>query len=201
MAILAETRRGPKIPDLLHDWFPYIRSLDWYNSYGWFSLLIFSWLILLLFEKRAALLYLKTGALLSILRGVFIPLTNLGPPLGGGASPAIQQSLSQGWDAGFFLNQFLPVGIFWGAGQNSAFYLTQDLFFSGHTAVTFLLALLPVEKRWIKIFFVMYHLLTVAVLLLTRIHYSIDIFAAYFFVLVLLRFTRNGFKVRLSENR
>lgn len=58
--------------------------------------------------------------------------------------------------------------------------LKKDLFFSGHTATLFLLFLL-IEKRNLKIIFLIFTLLVAVSVLLQHVHYSIDVFVAPFF--------------------
>jgi len=58
--------------------------------------------------------------------------------------------------------------------------LEKDLFFSGHTATLFLLFLL-MEKRKVKIFFLILTFLVGISVILQHVHYSIDVFAAPFF--------------------
>ena len=58
--------------------------------------------------------------------------------------------------------------------------LKKDLFFSGHTATLFLLFLL-IEKRFLKILFLIFTLLVGTSVILQHVHYSIDVFVAPFF--------------------
>jgi hypothetical protein len=58
--------------------------------------------------------------------------------------------------------------------------LEKDLFFSGHTATLFLLFLL-IDKRVLKIVFLIFTFLVGTFVILQHIHYSIDVFAAPFF--------------------
>jgi len=58
--------------------------------------------------------------------------------------------------------------------------LEKDLFFSGHTATLFLLFLL-IEKRSLKIIFLIFTSFVGVSVILQHVHYSIDVFAAPFF--------------------
>lgn len=58
--------------------------------------------------------------------------------------------------------------------------LEKDLFFSGHTATLFLLFLL-MEKRLLKLVFLIFTLLVGIAVILQHVHYSVDVFAAPFF--------------------
>jgi len=61
----------------------------------------------------------------------------------------------------------------------SLFTFQNDLFFSGHTAVAFLGFLLFKDKK-IKIFFLISSILMGMTVLLMHVHYSIDVFSAFF---------------------
>jgi len=63
---------------------------------------------------------------------------------------------------------------------------TKDLFFSGHTATLFLLFLLSENKK-LKTVFLISTLIVGACVLLQKVHYSIDVFAAFFFAFFAFR--------------
>ena len=58
--------------------------------------------------------------------------------------------------------------------------ITKDLFFSGHTATIFMIALV-VHQRTLKIIFTVVTLVIGALVMVQHIHYSYDVFAAPFF--------------------
>jgi hypothetical protein len=58
-------------------------------------------------------------------------------------------------------------------------YLTKDLFFSGHTAATFLLLLYVWPTRGLRRLMLTSHVLVVASVFLAHLHYSIDVVGAY----------------------
>lgn len=184
LALLAETRRGPTLPDLILDAFPAHREFDWINSIVWLPGLLLA--IALLAWKRPCLCvdYLKVGAAVSVARGIFIVATGLGPPSGTmmGAPTAYLHLQMADITPALLLRQWLPVDAFWGGSGLSAVYLTQDLFFSGHTATTFLLVLLTWRRDLLAVPFLLFHLVTVTFLFVTHEHYTIDILGAYFVV-------------------
>ena len=101
---------------------------------------------------------LKTFGLLVIVRAGFIVLTYLGPPIGF-----------------YFENSEV--------GANSllkGMFFTNDLFFSGHTSLPFLAYLLFKKKNWFRVAMIGGSLTMAATVLLMHIHYSIDVFAAFF---------------------
>jgi hypothetical protein len=65
-----------------------------------------------------------------------------------------------------------PVGVF----QNLA-YGSNDFFFSGHTSVPFLFAMIFWQERWIRNLFLGFSLMFGFSVLLAHTHYSIDVFA------------------------
>lgn len=58
--------------------------------------------------------------------------------------------------------------------------LTKDLFFSGHTATLFILFLVS-KNKMIKTFFLISTIVVAAAILVQHVHYTIDVFAAFFF--------------------
>jgi membrane-associated phospholipid phosphatase len=70
-----------------------------------------------------------------------------------------------------------PFVEFFGSGQT----LTKDLFFSGHTATLFILFFVS-EKKIIKSVFLISTIAVAISVLLQHVHYTIDVFAAPFFV-------------------
>ena len=190
MALLAETWRSPSLPDLILDQFSPWREFDWVNNRVWLPLLLFSIILLAIYRRDACLNYLRVGALVSLFRGVFILLTPLGPPgeMAAYVPSAFQNLTIADIDAALLFSQWFPLEGLIGNNQMSAFYLTQDLFFSGHTATTFLLILVLNKKDVFFPFFIFFHINTVFFLFLTHEHYSIDILGAYFVVYAIYTF-------------
>ncbi|HET7823855.1 MAG TPA: phosphatase PAP2-related protein, partial [Anaeromyxobacter sp.] len=60
-----------------------------------------------------------------------------------------------------------------------AAYLTKDLFFSGHTATTFLLLLYLWPSRRLRWAALAGHVLVVLSVFLSHLHYTIDVLGAY----------------------
>ncbi len=95
----------------------------------------------------------KSIALFIFIRSLFIVLTHIGPFPG----EIISQNNTLHW-----------------------FTFGGDLFFSAHTGLPFLLALLFWEERGLRYFFIASSIFFAIVVLLGHYHYSIDVFAAYF---------------------
>jgi hypothetical protein len=111
--------------------------------------------ILIIHRPRRAPFILKSLSLFIMVRSFFIILTHLAP------------SLHQA-----------PLDV-----QNrivNAFTFTGDLFFSGHTGLPFLMALIFWKDKILRNVFFMLSVFFGAVVLLGHLHYSIDVFSAFF---------------------
>ena len=183
LALLAETRRGPALRDILHDLLPQISAFNFFNTSGWLTTLILFLIYLAFRHREVAINYLWIGGVVSIFRGIFISLTTLGPPeVHRKYIPeAMKQLTISQIDFALLFRQWMPLDIFSGGSGMSAAYLTQDLFFSGHTSASFLFILVS-KTRGQFIFALVYHIITILALLFTKLHYTIDILGAYFIV-------------------
>jgi hypothetical protein len=121
---------------------------------------------------------IKAVSIFIIVRSFFISLTHLG------ASPDQLQ--------------FNPNSI--GYWLYNVLYNTRgDFFFSGHTGIPFLMALIFwSEKKW-RVFFLIFSLLSGAGVLLAHIHYSIDVFAAPFMSFGIFAIAKKLFKKDYSH--
>ncbi len=109
---------------------------------------------LLLIEPRRIPFVLKSIGLFVVIRSIFISLTHLGP---------------------FPTHLIIPPSSF-----INDFTSAEDLFFSGHTGLPFLLALIFWEHSYLRVIFITSALLFGAVVLMGHLHYSIDVFSAFF---------------------
>lgn len=184
LCLVAETMRGPSLPDRLHSLIPAQRHLYLFNSTLWFPGILICIIALMVLRPAACVNYLRVGAVVSVFRGIFIFLTTLGPPLAvrDSAPKAMLELTLEGITPLLLLRQWLPLDLFYGGGHMSAAHLTQDMFFSGHTATTFLFLLVTGFRD--RLFWPMlaFHSVTVALLIVTHEHYTIDILGAYFIV-------------------
>lgn len=97
---------------------------------------------------------LKTIALFVIIRSIFISLTHLGP--------------------------FPTQGIITAQNLLSKFATGKDLFFSGHTGLPFLMALVFWDDLYTRIICILAALFFGTIVLLGHFHYSIDVLSAFF---------------------
>jgi len=130
-------------------------DVDGLFVYGTALLLILAVSLLLTHPKRIPFV-LHSVALFYFVRAAFISLTHLGPfPL---------QAVNS-FDFGEVTGRF---------------FLGGDLFFSGHTGLPFLLALIFWRERGIRNIFLLWSAYFGAVVLLGHLHYSIDVASAFF---------------------
>jgi len=110
---------------------------------------------LLLFKRPQKIPFvLKCLSVFMLIRSFFIILTHLGP------SPDI-----------IFVPPHPVI---------SKFTFEGDLFFSGHTGAPFLMALIFWKYKILRLAFLVFSIIFGVSVLLGHIHYSIDVFAAYF---------------------
>ena len=179
LSVWNEARPAPPLPDVLIGVLPYVPWVHRLNYWAW--LLAYAPLALVLLHRAPArwCRYMVTAGLVSLARGLCIAMTGLGPPDPVHAGPG-----TAGTDSMTVLLSLLsPVEIF---GRGTAhLYLTKDLFFSGHTASTLVLFLylLPYPRlRWLALGG---HAVAVASVLLSHIHYGIDVAGGWAFAFAL----------------
>jgi len=173
MALWAEMRPAPTLPDLLLERLPYVPWIDRANYWIWLAVYLPLTVALLWSQPRRWVRYMVTGGLVSLVRGATIALTGLGAPDPAHAGPGIG---ARGFGTAF-AELLSPLGIF-DRGSIAA-YLTKDLFFSGHVATTLLLWLyLRGRSRWAPVALAA-NLVVTASVLLSHIHYSIDVAGAW----------------------
>jgi len=169
LALWNERRPAPSLPDLVVGSLPYVPWVASINYWTWLVLYVPLMATLLWTEPPRWVRYMVTAGLVSLLRGLCIVLTGLGPPDPVHAGPGI--GIRPFWDV--YWELLSPLGVFYRGSMQV--YLTKDLFFSGHTATTFLLVLYLWHRpklRWIALGA---HGIVVATVLLAKLHYSIDV--------------------------
>lgn len=173
LALWNETRPAPTVPDLVLERLPYLPWVDRANYFLWLCLYLPLALALLLAEPRRWVRYMVTGGLVSLARGATIALTGLGAPDPAHAGPGIG---GRGfWSA--FAELVSPLGVF--QRDAIAATLTKDLFFSGHAATTFLLWLYLRHRPGLRWAALGAHLAVVASVMLSHLHYAIDVVGAW----------------------
>jgi len=173
LSLLTEGRPAPHLPDIILDRLPRIAWIADANWWLWVACYIPPALFLWRRDRSAFLRFLYIGGIVSVLRGLCVVLTGLGPADGPDVNAGIGSgALFQAWIT--LINPFSTL-----FGNAAHVYLTKDLFFSGHVSSTFLLWLYCRGKGWLGPVALAGHLLTVAVVLLAHLHYSIDVVGAW----------------------
>lgn len=156
------------VPDLLLDFLPYFDVADFLLG-G--MIIFFVYLVYLCITKPNIIPFtLKVLSLSILIRSVFIILTHLG-------APTTYYQLHNPVTDGFF-----PL------------LLDDGFFFSGHAAVPFVLALSFWKYRPARIMFLLISGTAAFLVLIGRLHYSIDVFAAYFIAWGIFSFTKALFR-------
>lgn len=158
--------RAHSSPDMLLALLP---AVDLSILFVWGFAAFWAWAVVvaLLRERRRIAHIAWLYALLIFVRGCFIALTPMHAPVG---------SIHADGDPLFQL-----------VGRYLTFH--NDLFFSSHTAMPFL-GFLIYRDRWVRLVFLGLSVTLAVTVLLTRVHYSIDVFAAYFITYAVYRFER-----------
>lgn len=102
---------------------------------------------------------LKSLSLFIVIRSFFVSLTHLGTNL--------HQLVFNENSIGFGIYDFL-------------FNAKSDFFFSGHAGIPFMLAFIFWDKKFWRYFFLAFSFIFGTAMLLAHMHYSIDVFSAYF---------------------
>ena len=162
----ATERMGNSVTDLILSNTP-VFNVDFIVNELALAYFIFITIIVILDPKTAPFV-LKSAALFIIIRSIFITFTHLGP---------------------FPERSYIDQTEFFGP-----FNLGGDFFFSGHTGMPFLAALI----FWKEDKFVRYISLVASVLfgisvLLGHLHYSIDVFAAFFITYTIYKISEKFF--------
>ncbi|MHB8874197.1 MAG: phosphatase PAP2-related protein [Myxococcaceae bacterium] len=189
LALWAEARPAPTLPDTLLAQVPYVPWVDRYNYLLWLAAYLPVALALLFIEPVRFCRYMVSSGLVALVRGACIAATGLGPVRGGDVNAGMDYAhRSQA-----FWNLLSPLGFFGGGAQ---VYLTKDLFFSGHTATTFLLLLYVWRFPRLRWAMLAGHLAVVASVFFSHLHYTIDVVGAYAIAFTLF-FLREGDAKRL----
>ncbi len=140
------------VSDIMLDHLP-VFNVDFIFFEGFILFLIFV-IFLLIREPHKMLFAIKSIAVFIFTRAIFISLTHIAQPPD---------------------RSFLDLGkIIEGVTSGN------DLFFSSHTGLPFLMALIFWENKKIRFIFILASLVFGASVLLGHLHYSIDVFAAFF---------------------
>ncbi|MFH1346804.1 MAG: phosphatase PAP2-related protein [Spirochaetota bacterium] len=161
----ATEKAGNGVSDLFLDNVPLI-DMGFLLVYGAIALIFFV-LIVLIYEPRYLPFTLKALAMFVIIRSIFIILTHIGPYYEFAPLPP---------------NKLIGKIAFGG-----------DLFFSGHTGIPFLMALIFWKLARLRFIFIIISIVFGISVLLSHIHYSIDVVAAFFITYAIFEMAKNFF--------
>jgi hypothetical protein len=162
----ATVKASSSVTDLILDNIP-VFDVDGIFIYGAMLLWVFLVAVLLKYPHKSPFT-LYCVSLFVLIRSVFISLTHLGPF----PTHMVMAQVS--------LFDKLTFG--------------GDLFFSGHTGLPYLLALIFWDHKIIRWVFLISSVLFAVVVLLAHVHYSIDVFAAYFITYSIFHLAQFFFK-------
>jgi hypothetical protein len=148
----ATEEAGNSVTDIILSNIP-VFDVDGLFVYGTLALIIVVVVLCLSHPKRLPLT-LFSLSLFYFTRALFVTLTHIGP------SP--DRVIL---DVGAFITKFIG---------------GSDLFFSGHTGVPFLMALLFWREKRLRYLFLLWSVFFAVIVLLGHLHYTIDVLSAYF---------------------
>ena len=164
--IYATNRASNSVTDIILDNIPAI-NVGWVFFQG--TVLFFFFVAWLLIKEPPKIPFVvKSMATFILIRSAFITLTHL-------AAPPEQPFLSLN-------NMFNEIT----SGN--------DLFFSSHTGMPFLMALIFWQNKRLRVFFICLSIFFGAIVLLGHLHYSIDVLAAFFIVFSIFNLAKTFFK-------
>ncbi len=162
----ADSKAGSPVSDLLLDILP-IKNMDFIFIYG-AIIFIFIVFIVVMNHPRFLPFVLKSVAVFVLIRSLSMILTHIGPIPN---QPPLD------------LNKFFKI-----------FTDEGDLFFSGHTGIPYLMALIFWRDKILKWLFIVLSVVGGLSVLIGRMHYSIDVFAAFFITFGIFHISKNLFK-------
>lgn len=163
--VYANMRAGNYVSDILLDNLPVVQVDDILN-YGveLFSLFIIGCLVI---EPKRAPFTFKSLALFIFIRSISITLTHLGP------SPVMTPI-----DRTDLLASLIS---------------SNDFFFSAHTGIPYLLALIFWDEKLIRYTSIIASIIFGSAVILGHLHYSIDVFAAFFITYTIFHIAKRMF--------
>jgi hypothetical protein len=196
LALLAESRAAPSVPDAILSVVPYVEAVSRFNYLLWIFAYVPIAVALLITDGERFIRYMISAGLLALVRGACLLATGLGPVQG----PDLHAGMSPDARWAAFTSLVTPLGFFDPDG-GARVALTKDLFFSGHTATTFLLLLYVWPHPKLRVTMLAMHALVVASVFLAHLHYTIDVIGAYAITFTLFALREWNVKALLSQAR
>ena len=167
-----DTYTGHVVPDLLLDHLPVVK-VGFVFFQGAAAVMLFL-IGLLFFEPKYIPFTFEATAVFFFVRSVFMVMTHL-------SAPSIE------YYSYITREHHVTDTLFTVSSGN-------DLFFSGHAGFPLLLALIFWEKPRVRYFFIACSSVGSAAVILGHLHYSIDVFSAYFIAFGIFEFSKKIFK-------
>lgn len=165
-SIYALNHASDSVSDILLNILPVVNvDIIFIEGAIFFSMFIVA---LLLVEPKRTPIVLKTIALFIFVRSFFVILTHIGP-----------------YPTKALIDYTAAITMFTSGS---------DLFFSGHTGLPFLFALIFWEEYHLRLFFLFCSIVAALSVLFGHLHYSIDVFAAYFITYTIYHIAQKIFK-------
>ncbi|MEK7647254.1 MAG: phosphatase PAP2-related protein [Patescibacteria group bacterium] len=164
--VYATANASNAVTDILLDRLP-VWDVDFVFIDGALFFILFM-ATLLAYKPQYIPFVLKSAALFIIIRSVFVMLTHIGPVTQ--TSPLIINNI------------------------NKFFIFGGDLFFSGHTGLPYLMALIFWDQKILRGIFIFISIFAAATVLLGHLHYSIDVFAAFFITYAIFHIAERLFR-------
>lgn len=161
------------MPDVVIDRVPYVPWMYNINYLVWIVGVAPVSLALLFSDPRRYARYSVTDGILAVTRGLCVAATSLGPV--SGLDHLAARTVAPATNG--LTRMASPVN---GMLQDERhLFLTRDLFFSGHTATTFLLLLYVMNWARLRWWMGLAHVAVVITLVFGHMHYTIDIIGAW----------------------
>ena len=174
--MFTQSYQGTVAQDLILDNIP-ILNVGLYFFGGIVFLILITIFLAFINPKRIPFILISTGIFFAI-RGFFLILTHLAPP-----NIEYYQYVQH--------EHHIRSVLF-------TISTGTDLFFSGHVGYSFLLALIFWNKKYLRYFFILFSVFMGVIVLLGHLHYSIDVFAAYFITFGIFEFAKRFFKIEYN---
>jgi PAP2 superfamily C-terminal len=155
---------GNSTTDILLDHLPVINTDIVFTEGA--MLFVFLIAVLLALKPKTFTFTMKALALLIYTRSLFVIMTHLGP---------------------------YPTHIITDLDKFRYISTGSDLFFSGHTAIPFMMALLFWQVASMRYIYILCSVVAAGAVLLGHLHYTIDVFAAYFITYGVFQFAKFAF--------
>lgn len=174
LALIAEARSAPTLYDAVLARLPYLPWVARYNYLLWLAAYLPVMFWFLSTDAKRFVRYMYVSGAIAVLRGLCIVATGLGPVHG----PELHVGLTYEERVRAFWGLANPFEFF-SPTAGARVFLTKDLFFSGHTSTTLLLLLYVWPYPLLRYWMLAGHVLVVASVFFSHLHYTIDVIGAY----------------------